>query len=68
MRSSAACVLAEQQIERDFQPLEEARDEAVFLGEQRVKKMLDVDGLIAEPGGFFLGGTERGRGLFGKFI
>ena len=56
------------EIERDLEPLEEARDESAFLRDQGVEKMLDVDGLIAEADGFLLRGAEGGAGLFGKFI
>jgi hypothetical protein len=44
------------------------RSSAAFLRDQRVEKMLDVDGLITETHRFLLRGADRGRRLFGKLV
>ena len=68
MRSSAACVAAQREVERDVEALEEARDQPAFLGEEREEKMLHIDGLVAQPDRLLLRGGERRRGLLGEFI
>jgi len=48
---------AEQQIKRNFQALQEARDESVFLSEKRRKRMLDVHAWLRD-GWLLPGRTE----------
>ena len=60
--------LGHEKIERDFEPLEEAGNKPVFLSKESVEKMFDIDGLIAEAGGFVLSSAEGGGGPFGKFV
>ena len=59
---------AQEQVDRDFQALEQPRDESALLRQQCGKEVLDFDRLVAKPRGFLLRRCDGGRGLLGKFI
>ena len=60
--------LAQEQVDRDLEPLEQAWDKAFRLDKQRVEKMLDINGLVAEPRRLILRLAEGRRRALGEFI
>jgi hypothetical protein len=56
------------QVERHASALEEAGDETIFLLQEGIQEVFDIDARMAEAGGVGLGFEDRGLGAFGEFI